>query len=297
MLYSGYDVTRLADAIAIACGGKHAGSPCFCPAHNDRHKPSFSVNVGKNGNTVVLHCFAGCSFEAISAALRDMGLWGKAQARMWSPQQSSELDDAQKIEKAAERFCETVEPEGTCTERYLQARGITLPIPAAIRHHHQLWHKKSEARWPAMVAAVTNAEGDFQTIHRTWLSPLKPEKASVDPQKAVYCAFRGCAIHLADWDPVKPLAIAEGIETALSGMQVTGLPTWSAISTGGLKTMRPPDGIREIIIAADNDPPGEAAADYAAWRFGRFGYDVKIARPAAEFKDFNDQLLGRRTMP
>jgi hypothetical protein len=38
-----------------------------CPAHEDRH-PSLSVRLGRDG-AVLLHCFVGCSIEAIVGAL------------------------------------------------------------------------------------------------------------------------------------------------------------------------------------------------------------------------------------
>ena len=41
----------------------------FCPAHDDRNNPSLSVSVGEDGNKVLLHCFVGCEFEDIVAAI------------------------------------------------------------------------------------------------------------------------------------------------------------------------------------------------------------------------------------
>src|SRR5215218_1806155 len=40
----------------------------FCPAHDDRNNPSLSVGVGEDGR-VLLHCFVGCEFEDIVAAM------------------------------------------------------------------------------------------------------------------------------------------------------------------------------------------------------------------------------------
>jgi hypothetical protein len=45
-----------------------------CPAHDDA-RPSLSLT--ETGNTVLLHCWAGCSQDAIIAALRRRGLWGE----------------------------------------------------------------------------------------------------------------------------------------------------------------------------------------------------------------------------
>lgn len=45
-----------------------AGWKARCPAHDDRRNPSLRVDVGTDGR-VLLYCHAGCSFEAILAAL------------------------------------------------------------------------------------------------------------------------------------------------------------------------------------------------------------------------------------
>ncbi len=97
----------------------------------------------------------------------------------------------------------------------------------------------------------------------------------------------GGAVRLAG--PDKELVLAEGIETALSILQATGKPIWACLSTSGLKAVRLPPETRTIIIAADGDEPGLAAAEEAASRFYREGREVKIARPPAGM-DFNDLL-------
>ena len=63
-----------------------------CPAHKDKH-PSLSVSEGRDGR-VLLHCFAGCTFDDIIAALglrpRDLmpeaaDARRTAQKRGWGP--------------------------------------------------------------------------------------------------------------------------------------------------------------------------------------------------------------------
>jgi DNA primase len=91
------------------------------------------------------------------------------------------------------------------------------------------------------------------------------------------------------------LLIAEGIETALSAMQATAQPAWAALSTSGLLTLELPERVRDVVVLADGDAPGEAAAQDAGLRWKRQGRRVRIARPPRGF-DFNDVLRGRASL-
>jgi putative DNA primase/helicase len=86
--------------------------------------------------------------------------------------------------------------------------------------------------------------------------------------------------------------IGEGIETCLAAMQATGHPAWAALSTSGLRALDLSATVREVIVLADGDDPGEAAARDCALRWMREGRHVRIARPPRGL-DFNDVLLGR----
>jgi DNA primase len=91
------------------------------------------------------------------------------------------------------------------------------------------------------------------------------------------------------------VAVAEGIEDALSVMQETGLPAWAALSTSGLKTLELPVSIINVTICADADEPGEKAAQEAAQRWLAEGRTVRIARPPGGHKDFNAALMAGTT--
>jgi hypothetical protein len=84
--------------------------------------------------------------------------------------------------------------------------------------------------------------------------------------------------------------IGEGIETCLATMQATGKPAWAALSTSGLRSLELPDPILDIVVLADGDAPGEAAAEASARRWVDEGRRVRIARPP-QGSDFNDLLL------
>jgi DNA primase len=59
-----------------------------------------------------------------------------------------------------------------------------------------------------------------------------------------------------------------------------------------LRALRLPAEINEVVVLADGDDPGEAAALDAAKRWKREGRTVRMARPPTGL-DFNDVLLGR----
>lgn len=58
---------------------------------------------------------------------------------------------------------------------------------------------------------------------------------------------------------------------------------------GGLRALEPPREMREVIVLADGDDSGEAAARDCALRWKREGRRVPIARPPHGM-DFNDVL-------
>jgi DNA primase len=91
-------------------------------------------------------------------------------------------------------------------------------------------------------------------------------------------------------DPGDVLMIGEGIETCLAAVQATGHAAWAALSTSGLRGLDLPPELRDVIVLADGDDPGEAAARDCAQRWKREGRRLRIARPPVGL-DFND-LLG-----
>jgi hypothetical protein len=141
-----------------------------------------------------------------------------------------------------------------------------------------------------MVGLVTCGLDDEPiAVHRTFLARDGADKAPVAPQKMMLGPCRGGAVRLGMLAGV--LMVGEGIETCLAAMQATALPAWAALSTSGLRTLELPPDVREVIVLADGDPPGEAAARDCAWRWKREGRRVRIARPP-QGMDFNDILMG-----
>jgi hypothetical protein len=137
-----------------------------------------------------------------------------------------------------------------------------------------------------MIARVDNVDGELIGVHRTYLTAdwRRYDRASLGP-------VAGGAVRLAA--AAKTLAVAEGIETALSIFQAIGIPTWAALSTSGLRGLILPPIVETVFIGADNDAngAGQAAAEAAAERWLTEGREVRIAMPAEVGDDFNDVLL------
>ncbi len=202
--------------------------------------------------------------------------------------------DAYDATEAARRLwqrCRAI--DGTHAEAYLEARGIERCRFAALRFHSGLFYRDGGGmrRLPALVAAVTAHDGDIVTgVHRTWLDPRRPAKASVSrPRKALGRIF-GHAVRFGRPADGASLLVGEGIETVLS--LVTAVPTITAaaaLSAGSLGAFSPPAGTARLVIARDNDDEGERAALRLAQRCARAGIATTVISPRGE--DFNDDLL------
>ena len=285
-----------AETIASALGGHRAGTTWMarCPVHEDR-SPSLSITTSKDGK-VLVRCHAGCEQRDLIAALQQRGLWkktGRASgiARYHRDRIAEEPDtEALKRREAAMAIWQASQAvERTPVAAYLRSRGLDLPVSPALRFHAGLKHP-SGGVWPAMVALVTDgATASPIAIHRTFLAREGDGKAPVIPAKMMLAPCSGGGVRLGE--PGAVLMVGEGIETCLAAMQATGNVAWAALSTSGLKSLDLPRNVRDVIVLADGDDPGEAAAQDCAWSWKREGRRVRIARPP-QGMDFNDLLIG-----
>ena len=193
--------------------------------------------------------------------------------------------------------------DGTHAEAYLRARAIDRCRFPALRFHPALFYRDGGTvrRLPALIAAVTDAaeersgpgehsgHGAISGVHRTWLDPHRPAKAPVARPRKALGRVHGLAVRFGD--PAPPtLLVGEGIETVLS--IVTAMPDTvaaAALSAGSLGAFAPSPGVRRLVVARDNDPEGERAAERLARRCARAGVAALIVAP--EGADFNDDLL------
>jgi putative DNA primase/helicase len=217
---------------------------------------------------------------------------------------------ASNIARAVNAWGKALPVVGTLVETYLRSRGITLPVPACIHFIPRQRNWVDGGSYPAMISLVARVAGDDEALpaesgllpsgaHFTFLrggdSDGAVRKAETECCKLTLGQLRHGGVWLTPIEEIgAALAVAEGIETALSVQQITGLPTVAALSAAGMQAMRWPQQVRRLWIAADHDPVGLRAAHKLLARAIAARLDVSIKVPVKGFKDFNDVLRGIR---
>jgi len=256
-----------------------------CPAHDDRD-PSLSVSV--KGGRILIHCFAGCAPDEVLGAV---GLtWRDLRAPdpwAWRPPFPSRAKPKPEPETPTpedrarwEALWERARPHHPLLRRYLRARGLSLEPPPTLR----VAFLRGE---PVMVARV-EGPGGLLGLHLTTLEP--DGRGRREKRLAKGSKPKGGAIRLFPLEAGKPLALAEGIETALAVREVTGWPAWATIAAPFMKEVIVPPELEEVLIAADHDRAGIGAAHALARKLIREGRRVRVAVPPGEKDDWLDVL-------
>jgi hypothetical protein len=260
---------------------------CPCPVHHGDSPTALGLRNASSGQLIV-KCFHGCSHADIHRSFDHLAASVSTFSR--PAQREAVRVDAIEAAKASTEQAARIWHRSGFDERiavYLRARRITLTPPADLRVHPDLHHRSGTCS-PALVAFVRDVEGKPLAIHRTWLTADGSAKAAVNPNKMTLGPMTSGAVRLAAC--TDSILLAEGIETTLSAMQLTGLPGWSTLHTSGLQAVQLPPEIRTVTIAADHDTPGLAAAQALCARLEGEGRSVTMIRPNKEGDDFNDVL-------
>lgn len=203
--------------------------------------------------------------------------------------QPAEKKDAEKIRKQLQALFKNATKKVLVP--YLENRGITVK-PDVWYHQNMLYLDKAtgvKSFHHGMIGVVTNSKGEAIAAHRTYLTS-DGRKANVQEPKKVTQpleTINGAAIRLFKHDGV--LGIAEGIETACAAYQLTGIPTWAAITAGGMERFVAPENVTKLIIFADNDKAGKSAAYALASRYAEI---AEIRIPEKDGSDWADYLGG-----
>jgi putative DNA primase/helicase len=284
-----------------ALSGKHG--PCPMCGGTDRFR--FDNKEGR-GTWICSQCGAGDGVNLAmlvtgqdfrAAALQIERAAGVVQPLVRQPEQ----DEAVKVRKLLQTWAEGRKlTHGDEAMTYLAGRGLEIETaPDCLRLHPALPYYENRVlvgNFPTMLARVVSPDGVGATLHRTFLQ--SGQKAPVSAPKKLMAGkpvARG-AVRL--FPAAEYMGIAEGIETALAAAQRFGVPVWSCISSAGMQSFEPPEGIRELVVFGDNDSNfvGQLAAYTAAQRLKQRGLvvTVKIPPTAGDWLDHLSEGAGPR---
>lgn len=264
------------------------------PGHGPGDR-SVSLALTDDGR-ILVHCFSPRDdWRAVRDELVGQGLLddGRSAGKSAGPLERPAIVQPQKedkIKRARRIWSETKAIAGSAAERYLRGRAIPRVLPGALRFHSAMTSLEGKERRPALIGAITDNEGDITGVHVTLLSAHGAAKATVATPKRVVGRMMGSAVRLDDRDDT--LIVAEGIETALSAQTALQYPAWALMSAVNMARFELPAALSRLIIAADNDQAGLAAARALKARVENDTV-CEIVLPPDGLDDWNDWLQSR----
>jgi hypothetical protein len=251
---------RLVDIVGSLKGTWHGWTAmCRCPVHNDQ-TPSLALRQGDRG--ILVHCFAGCTPEAILRELDRV-----------KPNQNYVFNEAPAPPRSAniERlWMASIPVGGTLAEKYLRRRGIPIDVPNVRFHPRCPRGRSPQAVFKPAVMVGVHEGKELRAIQRIFLDPSGTnytEKVMIG--SPVRGAWQG------SFGEGETLAIAEGFEDAARYSCINGVPAWASLGAERLHLLAIPASVRTIILAEDNDPEGARAARRAAHAYRDQGLSVR----------------------
>lgn len=255
------------------CGGKDR----FRWDNKEGRGTFYCNNCGAGDGFVLLMKLKGWDFKQTAREIE--GVIGSATVQ---PAKAIKSDkECRRLMQQRWRSCQRI-TDGDPVALYLQKRiGIT-EYPKSLRYFPER---------TAMVALMQDPDGTATMVHQTFLTKAGDKAAMVPPRLMMEGTIaKGSAVRLAEYTDT--LAIAEGIETALSAMKMFGIPCWAALNEGLMQQWQWPAGLRRIVVFGDNDSNhvGQAAAYTLARKISLSPsppvVDVRI--PETPGEDWND---------
>lgn len=237
---------------------------CPVPTHGkgkgDRH-PSLSIADGDHG--LLVRCHANCDARDVLDVLRRRGLLeDRAPSPYSAPVRRCESVEHIEPDPKALALWRSAEPIiGTKAHQYLRARGITKDPPPSLRFLPAAEYMP-RIFLPAMIAGLQAPDRRVIAVQITYLDPRGDRKAQGATPRKTIGKMHGGAVRLGPAGDA--LGIAEGVETALAAMQLSGVATWACLGSKRMASVAIPDTVRELHIFADADEPGRLAAEQTA---------------------------------
>ena len=260
------------------------GAMCRCPAHDDR-TPSLSVRIGSK--SLLFKCFAGCSATEILRAVRRLDLTVPILA---APAASSVEPASAGLAGAAHRLWDQSVPlAGSPGEAYLTSRGLSLRPPELRFHARTPLGRGRQLRFrPAIIAAVRTGR-TLVAVQRLFLASDRPALADdLTNPRLMLGRPGGGAVQLCRAGTT--LALAEGIETALSAAALLDLPVWAVLGNERLPRIAIPPQVERLVLLPDDDAAGALGERLARGTYASQVLRIETIWPWDGHNDWNDVL-------
>jgi hypothetical protein len=258
--------------------GNNRRGPCPRCGGRDRFAISIRKNVfncrncRKGGDVIDLVQFVdNLNFTGAVNALT--GNYNNSKPVKHNTHNRAEAYEATQLRKAQWLWNSSEPITGTPAEIYLRdVRGYSGQLPPTLRY---LPAKGSYP--PAMIAAFGIPGGKIMGVHFTRLT-ADGRKADVETPKSFLGPSAGFPIVLAPPNDLLGLAIAEGIEDALTAHLVTGLGAWAAGCADRMPALASiiPNYVEAVTIFAHEDESGQRNAFELAEALDIRGIEVRI---------------------
>jgi phage/plasmid primase-like uncharacterized protein len=204
-----------------------------------------------------------------------------------APKIAAQPADEKRIARAGRLWEESGPLKHSVAEAYLRKRAVPTGLwwSPALAFHPRMTSLDDRAKRPALVAAISDAQGALQGVQVTLLSARGTAKAALATPRRVIGKLMGGTVRLAEAQD--ELAVGEGVETMLTASEVFGVPAWAALSADNLSRLVIAHPLRRLLIAADNDDAGMRAAQSLRARMTSSTI-VEIEAAPPGFNDWND---------
>ena len=255
-------VSSLRIAQSLACGKRGCGCAAaartgrgltHCPAHEDT---SPSLSLSESGDRVLVHCQAGCTQDAVIAALRERGLWPEGN------------------KAAGLTLTELAAAKGLPVD-FL--RGLGVRDGFAGRYHE-----------PCVDIPYCDDKGEVKAIHKRIRLTGEPRFIWRKGDKVLPYGL----VRLHDARSSGRLLLVEGDSDCWTlwsaGIPALGMPGASTWRADWIRYLR---GIEAVFVWREPDAGGDTLAAKVALDFP----DIRIIEPVGVAKDASDLYLQDRT--
>jgi len=271
-------------------GGQWHGSygMAKCPAHNDK-TPSLSIQAGHSA--VLYHCFAGCSNEAVIAALRTGGFRSDI-ADERRPTAFDRTAEQKRRALALDIWDKARSVRNTPAALYLERRGIHANghcrFDPASKTNEIVDGERRTLTFPALVLPIHD-DTQLVAIQRVFLTD-EGAKAAISAPKKILGSVGGGAIRLGA-KPRDILNLAEGFEDAQSAIQMNGLShCWAVAGTARYGLLDIPDSVQRIRIFSQHGPEAAQAIESARDHLTAMRRSLEVIMPPGG-GDWNDAVV------